>query len=312
MVSFEPPVWNLGALQQAETVRCDFRLVNRGTNDLRIIGIRAGCDCAVVEKEMTGMVVPAQGEIIFPVIYNSGMRDGEVKPVIEIVLETGGKRHEAKAELKGTIVADVAVHPIHVDFGVLRPGEHTNRVVHIRLGTNGTDVALARPPEAFKVTLVTNTPDGAGQRSADLMVKFEAPQNDAAAVFGETILLRTTSPRVPQTRVSVSAAVVPTVEVRPTMLILRAGDPSGESRITIRTVEPSRIARLNVVTDQGSREVTAMPPEKDSGSEEGLEHVRRVSNSLLVQARRLDFELEVRNGADKKEARSASVQIRAF
>ncbi|HEY0551723.1 MAG TPA: DUF1573 domain-containing protein [Verrucomicrobiae bacterium] len=311
-MSFEPPVWNLGTLQQAETLRCDFQLINRGTNDLRIVGIKSGCDCTVAEKDMTGLVVPARGQIIFPVKYSSGARDGEVRPFMDILLEAKGNRYQARAELKGTIVADVAVHPIHVDFGVLRPGERTNRVVHIRLGTNGTDVTLARPPDAFKVTLVTNTPDGAGQRSADLMVRFEAPQSDATTIFGETILLRTTSPRVPQARFSVSASVVPTVEVRPTMLILREGDPSGESRITIRTVEPSRIARLNVVTDQGSKEVTALPPEKDSGWEEGLEHVRRVSNSLLVRARRLDFELEVRNGADKKEARSASVQIRAF
>lgn len=131
-------------------------------------------------------------------------------------------------------------------------------------------------------------------------------------MFGGAVEFETSSKRVPHVRVPVSAVVAPDFEISPEVIILQHGEPTGESRVTIRSLKPSRIIRLQIMTAEGPKELPTAVVTEDLNDDLGLSHVRRVKNSSLALAQRIDFEVEIRNGAGQKETRSASVQIKGL
>ena len=131
-------------------------------------------------------------------------------------------------------------------------------------------------------------------------------------MFGSTVEIETSSKQVPHARVPVSATVTPDVEITPEVIVLQKLGPPADSRVTIRTLEASRIIRLLLLTSQGYQTLTQGAVTAYLNDIPGLSHFCTFKNSSLVGAKRLEFELEILKEAGRIEARSAFVEIKGL
>lgn len=180
---FDPPSFNLGTILQAEVITHEFKLINRSTNEMRIVALRTSCHCTVIDKASTGTGIPPQGFVLLPVTFDSGLDEGTVAASVEVVLETQGKRHYARADLKGQINADFRIVPRSLDFGRLKPGERATRTIQIMRGAlNDLKLMQARSSGIFNCAFVTNLPGALPPELPEIAVTFDAPSISSSQV----------------------------------------------------------------------------------------------------------------------------------
>lgn len=308
-LAFRPPVVNLGRMLQQDEVRPLLELVNRGTNEVRVVGISSTCGCTVMPESLLGEVISAGGTLVIPLVFRAGSGDGPVSAQVQVVGERNRRRETARVQLRGEIVAEFTVEPGHVDFGVLSPGEARERWVLVRpkactnlvvksarCAQRGFDVRLAEPADVEH------------QEAWMLIVRCEAPQSPGRASMSGVAVLETSSQRVPRFEVPLLARIWPEEGVTPRAIVLPEG-ASGESRVTVETRRVSRIVGVRMDGPHGPMPVGLGDWSCDS-ADWGHVHVCRVRNEALTTARAVTFEVMVRDASDRTEARSVSVPIR--
>jgi hypothetical protein len=309
---FEPPMFDFGEVLQAEVIRHEFRLINRTTNDVRLVGLRSSCNCAVVGQEMTGTTIPPKGFLSIPVDFHSNFDEGPTVSTVEAVTESRGARYYSKAHISGSINPDFTIEPRAVDFGTLAPGEEGTRT--IRLGPRALKeleiVELRTTSDLFKVSLRNGQSGVSPPPHPEIVVSFVAPALSSGEVFGGTVEIKTSSKRNPEIGIPLRATVRPDLEIAPELIVLPRSGASGQSRFTIRTLQHSRITRILIMRHTGAQDnlPSVTPDNPDDGW--NLTHVRQLANSSLAEAKAIIFELEVRNGIGRNEARSTSAQIK--
>ncbi|MCL5746392.1 MAG: DUF1573 domain-containing protein [Acidobacteria bacterium] len=310
VLGFDPPYFDFGTVPQAHRVEHTFRLVNRGTNDVSITLVRASCLCTVVATNFVGRDLRAGEELLVPVTFDSGQREGSTESSVLFVLDYPGGKYQAEATLRGRVDPEFSVERPALDFGILYPGQSATQTTVLRperlSGAPLTQTQMNFGP--FQV-LVTHQADVREKRTnATITVVFSAPPLRQRELFTSPLRLQTLSQRVPQVEIALKAEVVPEVEITPALLVL-GPDGAGESRFTVRTRRPSRIIRALTRSPQGPKTVPLNANEPED-SDWGLVHCFYVLNSALADAAQIDVELEVRHGAGETEARLASAQIK--
>lgn len=311
VLGFDPPSFDFGTIPQAHRVEYTFRLVNRGTNDVSITLVKASCLCTVVATNFVGRDLRAGEELLVPVTFDSWQKEGRTDSSILFVLDYPGGRHHAEATLRGRVDPEFFVERPALDFGLLYPGRGATQTTVLRPGRMpGAPLVQTQMNFGPFQVLVTHQPDGPDNRTnATIAVVFSAPPLRQRELFTRTLRLETSSQRVPQVEITLKAAVVPEVEITPAMLVLGPNDGAGESRITVRSRQPSRIVRALTQPVHGP-ETVRLHWSEEEGSRWDLVHRFHVLNSALADATHLDVELEVRRGASETEARLASAQIK--
>lgn len=305
VVEVVPPIFEVGTVLQAQTVQGIFELVNRSSNELRIVGMRSGCGCVSLSTGLVGRVLRPQERCAIEVAYASGSGAGPFMHFVEVLLDGGGTRYRAEGLLRGEVRPDYIYGPMAVDFGTLYPGQAAVRQVVFRpYALEQLELSLRRlPAEPFAVELVKQ------QLSNVISISFRAPAERRSRTFSDTLWVETSSPRVPQVQIPVRARVVAEVEVVPSLLVLPGTPPAGESHFTVLTKDPARVRQVVLQSGQGLVTAAARP-----AGPEGLDAwaVRRrfwVSNVVLAAATQMVLELELQHGAGRPEARSVSVPV---
>lgn len=311
VLGFDPPSFDFGTVPQAHRVEHTFRLVNRGTNDVSITLVRASCLCTVVATDFVGRDLRADEELLVPVTFDSGQREGSTESSVLFVLDYPGGRYQAEATLRGRVDPEFFVERPALDFGILYPGQSATQTTVLRperlSGAPLTHTQMNFGP--FQV-LVTHQTDAREKRTnATITVVFSAPPLRQRELFTSPLRLQTLSQRVPQVEIALKAEVVPEVEITPDLLVLGPNDGSGESRFTVRTRRASRIIRALTQPPQGPKSVPLNWNDQED-SDWDLTHGFYVLNSALADAAQIDVELEIRHGTGETEARLASAQIK--
>lgn len=313
LVSFDPPFIELGPALQDETLTYHLHLVNRSSDAMRILGLRASCNCTFINKDLTNTTIPPHGSISVPVQYRTGSAIGPVASTLEALIGSKDSRFYAQARLEGYIQPDFEFEPHSLNFGTLRPGEEATKTIRFAAGAL-KHLAISSPrssqPE-FTVTVRGSAAASAAQLPK-MFITFKAPSNNCSQLLSGFVQADMSSKRVPHLVIPVSAQVIPELEITPDVIILPADAINQESRFTIRTVIPSRIVRVVAATDLGSHEIPTFAGGTNVPPAWGLSHVRRVSNAALAGAKQLNFELEVRKGTARVEARSVPVSIKSL
>jgi hypothetical protein len=313
LVGFDPPLFEFGTIRQANLIEHKFRLVNRTTNDASISLIKVSCDCTVVATNFVGQVLRSGEELVVPVIYQSGTREGYAESTVLFVLDSPDGRFKTEAKLRGRIEAEFFVERSALDFGVLSPGQSATQTTLLQPGK------LSGPPLAttqmnvgpFHVLVSHQVNVKQTSTNAAVTVTFFAPRLTQRQQFSRSLKLETLSERVPDVEFALKALVIPDVEITPELLVLPPGDSLGESRFTVRTSLPSRIIRaLSRSAEQTG--VIGAARSGDEDSEWEVVHHFLVANSALADATQLDVELEIRRNAGGIEARFASAQIKSL
>jgi hypothetical protein len=316
VVVFEPQSFDFGSVSQFETVKREYRLINRGTNELRVLGLRTTCQCTVAGGEAVGKIIAPKEALIVPVEFHSTSQHGVGAARIEALLEGGGQRYYARAFIRGVVEAEFEIEPPAVDFGSIKSGEKKFFTVQIipLSTTSNLIVKLPESTEFVKMVLHTNH-SVIVSKKFELDVILQAPLVKSSQLFCKDIKLTTTSQRMPMLTIPVKAMIRPELEIAPDTVVLSSGAQAGslESRFTIGSLYPSKVVRASVLTkDHVSKEVPAIMDLASPEDTWDVTHVRRIANSLLTGAEQVDFELEIRDGTARPEARSVSVQIKSL
>lgn len=278
-VGFDPPAFDYGTVVQATNVSHTFQLVNRTTNQLRLVALKASCDCTVVSTSLLGQVLAPNESVPVPVSFQTGPRVGPIVSTIDVVLQGERVRYLAQAWLSGTVWPDYSFEPKAADFGEVRPGETCNRVVVFR-------------PEALKdfALIPKQASEGPFQivvRPTTVSITFRAPPAEHRETHTRTLEVRTSSKRVPSVTIPVSARVVPEVDVSPRLIVLAPSLLSQTSRFTLESERPARIRA--VLLDGGE----VMPPrDRVLPATWGRTHTVELKNARLVDAQQITFLLD--------------------
>lgn len=311
VVGFDPPVFDFGTIPQAQLVQHAFRLVNRGTNDLSITLVKVSCDCTVVATNFVGRNLRIGEELLVPVTFDSGQREGRTESRVLFLLDYPGGRRQTVATLRGLVHPEFFVGRPALDFGVLYPGQSATQTTVLR------PERLSEPPlaqtqmnfGAFRVHVTHQTDSREKKTNAEVTVVFSAPPLRQRELFSSPLRLDTLSPRVPKVEIALKAQVVPEVEIIPDVLVLAPNDAQGQSRFTVRSLEPSRIVRAVNKSAQGVK-VVQLNRNDEGDRDWDIAHHFLIPNSSLADAASIDVELEIRRGAGEPEARVASAEIK--
>ena len=295
-VGFEPPGFDYGTVTQATNVNHTFQLVNRTTNRLRLVALRTSCDCTVVSTSLLGRVLAPNESVPIPVSFQTGPRRGPIVSTLDAVLQGEGGRYLAQAWLSGEVWPDYSFEPRAVDFGDVRPGTITDRVVVFK-------------PEALQDfgLLPTQWSMGPFQvmvQPRQVIITFQAPDVDHGEIDTRTLQVRTSSQRAPTVTIPVSARVVPEVVVSPSLIVLTPDLLSQTTRFTLESEKPARLRA--VLLDHGEAvplRDAALPPAWEH------RHTIEVKNAWLADAQQITFLLEVRSATGRIEARSVAAHI---
>ena len=311
-VFLDPPSASVGTVLQGEIVRKEFHLHNRGDAEMRVVGARTSCGCTLFPQTLIATLIRPHSSVVVPVEYHSGLGDGQVSGDLEITVAGQGIDYICRGSLQGNVVAEFTIEPQHMDFGNLKPGEEVTRTLLFRPKAC-QDLKITGPRsilKPFEVVLESGevTALGPGPR---VLITFRAPPEAIRRqVFASAITFTTSSKRVPTAVISVLGQVSPDIDITPDQVVLPGEGVVGESRIRIRTAEPSRIARVTRKTSEGLSEMGRGDHDSGAPGDWALVHTLRLANDALAAAEQIDFWLEVLHGTHRTEARCVSVPIK--
>ncbi len=313
LVTFDPPTFNFGTLLQNQTVSHEFRLMNRSTNEVRVVALSATCSCTLPAAGLAGSIIKAGADLKVPVEFKTGGRDGPVSSSVTVLFESadsGHTRFAVQAELLSTVNADFTFEPVSVDFGGINPGESATKIVTFSPKAL-KKIAIKQPqglPKEIEISLKQNELE---DTDTSLVITLHAPQSTRYQRLDGIINVPTSSPRVPLVSIQTRGFVKLEVELVPDVIVLPNRSPFGESCFTLRTTQLSRVTRIIRETQNGNEPIREIG-DTDIRGEWDLKHVKYLPNSMLVDARQIIFELEVRKGTDQKEAKSVVAQIKSL
>ncbi len=260
----------------------------------------ASCNCTIINQDLVGKVIPPHGSILVPSEFHTRDDDGSVGSTLEALLESNGTKYYAKAKITGVVNADYSYRPHDVDFGILRPGECvTQTVTFLPKVLTNFQISGVRSMGSFNVSLCTNKDKATDQL---VTVTFHAEVMHSGGVFSGVAQVHTSSKRAPEATIYLNATVRPNIEVVPEILVLPHGGIMGKSRLTIRTIKPSKMIRRTIETKMDYQKYAEVLADDWS-----LCHVVEISNSSISEAKQINFDLEIENGTSSNEAGSLIV-----
>ncbi len=296
-VGFDPPTYDYGTVLQATNVSHTFQLINRTTNRLRLVAFKASCDCTVVSTSLLGRILEPNESTPVLVSFQTGSRQGPIISSIEVVLQGEREKYLAMARLSGSIWPDYSFEPRTVDFGEVRPGAVISRVVAFQ--------PVARKEFALIPRQSSEGPFQVAVHPKHVAITFHAPKVGHRESFARTLVVETTSRRVPSVTVPVSATVVPEVSVSPSLIVLSPGMLSLTSRFTLESDRPTRLREVMLDGVEAiPQEETALPADWKRS------HIVEIKNAWLAGARQIIFQLDVETATGCTEARSLAVQLK--
>lgn len=314
LIRFDPPIFDYGTVLQSETITNTFHLCNKSTNAMKIIASNTSCSCTAFIDGLIGSIIGPGECLAVPVEFKTGARTGPSSSFLTVSVESKGARQEAVAELKGIVSVDFSVEPASVDFGGIKPGQSSTRMVTFRPNAvkELSIIAAERLPSEYDVSIHNKVPgDSSGMSS--IAITLHAPKIGHRQRLDDVIWIRTSSLRIPTVGISVSGFVNPDFEAVPEVIVIPSGLETGESHITIRSTRPSRIAHILSGTAsqlRAPKTVQKIEPAANDFMAWDVQHTVDLPNSALASAENVTFELEVRKGADRIEVASVTIQIK--
>ena len=310
-VVFDPAAVDFGTLLQAITTNRTLKLVNRTTNEMKLVAMRSGCSCTLLSTNLLGAVISANATLDFPVAFETGTREGHAQTSVDVVLLSGKRTFHAQAVLHGTVFPDFAVEPPNLDFGRISPGDTV--VKWILFQPKAVDTLSLTCTQTVSGPFTFSTQKLSAGENLDGMwtieIKFTAPSTTRTVIYAHNLPVETSSKRVPLVTIPLRAEVKPLVEVRPEVLVMTESSISDESLITVSSKEPSKFLQaVGAATGNAAK----LPVVREGESDWALEHRLRIENGNLVNLDRFNVQLQVRLPDGKLETKTAAVEVRTF
>ena len=185
------PVYDFGALDNAETVEHDYVIRNEGQLSLQITGVKASCGCTAVRSSQD-IIAPGQEGFIHATFSLQGRVGDQLKTIT--VTCNDPQSPTLLLQLRGTAVQALRAVPSSVFFGRVGAGSVRSRTFDI-VSSKGrfavldarTDTPMLQLAEleenpdpavrSYRVSLADDLPEGSLQGSVILRIEAdEAPK----------------------------------------------------------------------------------------------------------------------------------------
>lgn len=254
---------DFGTIARGARAEHEFVLKNIYVGDVRIVSARPNCGCTSVRISQPTLKTYEQGAIVVSINSNSFL--GHQGATISVVFDQPAPA-VVQLHVKVFVQPDVTVKPGAVDFGQVGAGQAAEQTLSIRAtrGSRWAITAVEAPSERYETELV-ETARGSGAVEYRLRVRLR--QEVEPGLLGDTLLLKTNDPDLPQVPVALRGRVLAPLSASPAALFLGVLAPGQKvSRaLVIRAAKPFHI--LAITADgQGFSFSTAAPGAGDSGA----------------------------------------------
>lgn len=194
--------FGFGQVFQGAKVEHTFRFRNAGEAPLTVEKVRSSCGCTAALLSAT--LIPPGGTGEIRTTFDSGRFRGAVMKTIYLHVNDP-VQPVAQFHLRGTVKPELVVEPEQVDLGRLAPGQAAE--VRVTLTNQGEQAISLSPPETTGPELQAELASMqlAAGKSVQLVVRAK-PREGKARLSGY-VMIKTSSPRVPELRLPVYGSV---------------------------------------------------------------------------------------------------------
>jgi hypothetical protein len=216
---FEHLTYDVGMMRQTESKIINVSLLNTSSQDFLIDSFDATCSCASLDSSFIGSILQGQSRLEFPVALAAGLADGSIDSSIAIVgtYVDDNERTFASTVIQGVVEPDYRVSPPVVDFGVVKTGDIVKRRVQLVAVSDpkiGIESVTSTDENIFEVEVISA--DAADEETIE--ITFHSLDQSKRTYRG-FVEVSTTSKRMPEIRVPVSAIADVSLKVVPSALV---------------------------------------------------------------------------------------------
>jgi hypothetical protein len=242
---FTETAHSFGPVPRGGKFRHEFLLVNRLTEPVTILNVRASCGCTT-GRAGASQGAPAQSTVIEAEMDTRNFV-GPKSTVLYVSLVTaGGKESEARLGISANILSDVVLNPGSIDFGAVTRGQAPTRVLTIdRIGLSSWKIErMVSASRALTGQLVeTARNDSTVQYTLTLSLKPEA----GAGIIRDEIRLLTNDSETATIPIPVTAVIHGDLVATPSILALGRVTSAGgaQGRFLVRASRPFSIVSVD-------------------------------------------------------------------
>ena len=238
---------NFGERREGEVLSHTFILVNQCREPITIVDLAKSCSCVVADLSSKSARL-AQGET-FDLPLKISARPGEdaVSGAVILTYRRDNSPTTEKLRLRttATVMQDFLVTPKELDFGCV-DGLQSRVTRSVALVPNvDEDLVIKAVRSDSSFLTATLRPETEEQAARTIDVRFDAAEFRTSQSVSGTVIVSTSSQRVPELVVNIKAEYQAAAESKPHSVVI-GSDEHGEVReaIRIRTAFPSRIMEM--------------------------------------------------------------------
>jgi hypothetical protein len=218
----EEETFNFGEREDTEVVKHAFVLRNGGDEDLVIESVRVSCGCTVAD--VSSRTLPPGGESALDASVKLQGRRGPQSMRISVG-SNDPERPLAVLTMRGTVIVDVGLEPVYLNFGQLgTDSKQSHEVKLLSRDPTVRIVSVTGDHPSFQAVVSTNASGFARSLHVTAQPPFE--RGFLRAEFTVT----TTHPTRPTLRLPVSALLPELLHVIPKEIVLKGQHPAGLTR----------------------------------------------------------------------------------
>lgn len=268
-ITFSTNTYNFGRIQQGDVVKYSFYFTNSGTARLDILDVKPGCGCTTAGS-WDKQVEPGKWGAI-PLQFNSAGFGGSIHKSATVVCNVPGNTN-LLLHLQGEVWKPIEVTPQMLTF-VFQGENPTNMVRSVRIVNNTDEDITLNAPECANTFFQSELKPVKPGREWELQVTALASMPPPTQLA--TLMIRTSSTKVPTFNVTAYATVPPLIVAAPSQITLPAGPLKQpfSTRVSVRNNSsaavvisdvainaPGAQARLEIASDGKSFVVNVVFP----------------------------------------------------
>src|SRR5262245_4090806 len=121
---------DFGMVPRGVKVKHDFRLVNRLSEPITIVNLRASCGCTS-GKALASTVAPGQAAVIEAEMDTRNFVGPKATVLFVSLITASGREAEARLAVSSHILSDIVLNPGAIDFGTVKRGQSPTQVMTI-------------------------------------------------------------------------------------------------------------------------------------------------------------------------------------
>ena len=239
---------DFGPVPRGAVVRHNFVLVNRTSEPLTVLDVRASCGCTT-GRALTNVVAPGATAVVEAQMDTRNFVGIKATTLTVSVVTAKGTQGEARLAVRSNILSDIVLNPGTADFGVLTKGQGGQHVIALeRLGAPQWKILkmAASPRLGQFVAAKLKETSRSGQGVSYVLTINVRPEAPAGSIR-EEIRLSTNDPETPVVPVLVTAEIRGGLNVSPALLTLGQAKGTGpvvQGRYLIRGSRPFSIKSI--------------------------------------------------------------------